>query len=105
MKSMKISSEEKKEMSLPSVVSDKPKYPYGLKLHFDETSFAKLEMEAPRVGEKFMVLAYAEVCDVHQEKYEGDVPRYSMTLQLMDVDLKKKEQEEKKSVANELYGE
>jgi hypothetical protein len=101
---MEISSEEKKEMAQPSVVSSAPKYPYGLKIHFDEDSFSKLGIEPPKVGTKFMVLAIAEVCDVHQEKYDGDVPRVSVGMQITDIDLKSKEKEESEDIAGKLYG-
>lgn len=100
MKSMMISAEEKKEMMSESI--DPPKYPYGLKIHFNEESFEKLGIEDPKVGEKFMILAMAEVCDVHQNKYEGDVPKICMGMQIMEIELKK-DGGEKKDIANELY--
>ena len=99
-----ITAEEKKNMSIESCVSDRPKYPYGLKLHFNSESFKKLDMsEAPQVGEKYMILAYAEVCDVQQEKYEGDEKSISFGLQIMDIDLKKKNNDDKNH-ADKLYG-
>lgn len=105
MKSLKIEASEKKENAHPSIVADSPQYPYGLKLHFDEMTYKKLELgEVPKVGDKFMVLAYAEVCDVHQNKYEGDQPQISMGMQIMDIELKKKEMEKQRDIASELYG-
>lgn len=109
MKDMVITTEEKKDRQEHSIVCDVPKYPYGLKLHFDHESFKKLGMaEPPKVGTKMMVMAYAEVCGVDQQKYEGDVPKISMGLQIMEVELKEKEENrsedgEKRDVASELY--
>jgi hypothetical protein len=108
MKSMVISAEEKKEMATHSVVSDVPKYPYGLKLHFDDESFSKLELgKTPQVGDKMMMLAMVEVCEVRAESYEGDSKKTSMSVQITDLEIKEKEQSEPlapKSVAQKLYG-
>lgn len=104
MMNMKVSAQEKKEMAAPSVVSDKEQYPYGLKIHLDSESYKKLGLkEAPKIGEKFMILAVAEVCDIHQEKYEGDVPEICMGMQITDMDLKKKDGEDR-NIAKEIYG-
>lgn len=105
MKSMLISEKEKKDMAESSVIADTPKYPYGLKLHFNEESYSKLELpDVPKVGQKFMVLAYAEVCDVSMNKNIDDRPNVNFSLQIMDVDLKEKEKKEEKSAADTLYG-
>jgi hypothetical protein len=103
MKDMSISIQEKKEESSPSVVDDKPRYPYGLKIHFDPKSFDKLGLEgAPKVGEKFMMMAMVEVCDVHQEKMADDVPEIGVGMQITSLELKESEKE--KSTEDKLYG-
>ncbi len=103
MKSMAISAEEKKEMVAQSVVSSTPKYPYGLKLHIDEETYEKLGIQGtPAVGQKIMILAQAEICDVHMNKYEGDVGELSMSVQITDMDVKPVEKEI--STAEKLYG-
>lgn len=103
MKDMMISDMEKKENSEHLVMSDEPKYPYGLKLYFDENSYKKLGLsEAPMVGQKFMLIANAEVCEVRQSRYEGDEVKMCMEMQIMEIDIKPKEKE--KDIANELYG-
>lgn len=108
MKSMVISANEKKEMATHSVVSDVPRYPYGLKLHFDDESFAKLDLsKTPQVGEKMMILAMVEVCEVRAESYEGDGKKVSMSVQITDLEIKEKEKSEpstSSSVAQKLYG-
>lgn len=103
MKSMVISTEEKKEMASPSVVRETSKYPYGLKIHLDEDSYKKLGMQGtPTVGQKVMILAQAEICDVHSNKYEGDVAEISVSMQITDMDVKSAEKET--STAEKLYG-
>jgi hypothetical protein len=109
MKDMTITSEEKKDRSQHSIVCDEPQYPYGLKLRFDPESYKKLGMsEPPKIGAKVMVMGYGKVCEVEQHEYEGDVPKTSIEIQLMGVEVKSKESEEsaeKKDTANEFYKE
>ena len=106
MTDMSVSTEEKKEMAEHSVVRDVEKYPYGLRLHLDSNSYKKLGIsEVPTVGDKVAILAYAEVCDVHQNKYEGDEKQVSIGLQITDMEIKEKENDEdKRSTADKLYG-
>lgn len=108
MKSMMMSESEKKEMNEYSVVSDRPKYPYNLKLRIDPETYKKLEMgEPPKIGEKFMVLAQAEVCEVEMYRKEGDEKEFNIELQITDMDLKssdQKEESESKDMASKIYG-
>lgn len=105
MKDMVISSKEKKDMHVNSVVTDAPQYPYGLKLFIDERTYEKLELrKLPQVGEKFMIMAVAEVTHVSQTRNEGSEKSYSMELQIMGLDLKERESEEKQTPAYSLYG-
>lgn len=113
MKDMTISTEEKKDRHEHSIVCDEPQYPYGLRINFDPDSYKKLGLsEPPKVGTKMMVMGYGKVCSVNQNEMEGDVPRTSMEIQIMAVELKAKDQmdeesEEKdeKDVASKLYKE
>lgn len=105
MKSMKISMEEKKENSAISVV-EREQYPYGLVLNFDEDTYKKLGLsDTPDIGQKFMVLALAEVKSLDQSKGVDDVPRMTMSLQITDIDIKEKEEKtEERSMTETLYG-
>lgn len=104
MKDMSISIEEKKEKAVESPV-ESTDYPYGLKIHLDYETYKKIGFtDAPAVGQKFAVMGYAEVMDVHKEKVQNE-DRMSCTLQITHMDLKKKEQEtEKKDQGSILYG-
>lgn len=103
---MIISEEEKKENSSTSVL-ESDRYPYGLKIHIDEDTYKKLGLGAvPKVGEKFAILAMAEVADIHQNKTTDDRMHVSMSLQITDMDMKaaEEEKEEKKPTSEVLYG-
>jgi len=104
MKSMVISESEKKDMGEVSAIDDKPKYPYGLKLHLCENCYEKLEFkDIPKLGQKFMMLAEVEVTDIQQNKNKDDRMNISMGLQITQMELKPAEKE-KKDVAQALYG-
>lgn len=104
LKSMKISLEEKKEQSAPSVL-EREQYPYGLVLHFDEETFKKLGLEdKPEIGQKFAIMGLGEVKSLDQSKGIDDVPRMTMSFQITDVALHKNEEKEEKSMTDSLYG-
>lgn len=104
MKSLRLSEAEEKDHSEHSILSNQPQYPYGMKICIDPGTFKKLEMTVPKVGQKFMVLAYAEVCEVRKIANEGDMAKYSVDLQLMEMDLKPKENENNMDRAEKIYG-
>lgn len=102
LKSMKISFEEKREMAQPSVL-ERDQFPYGLVLNFDEDSFKKLGLsEKPEIGQKFMVMALAEVKTLDQSKGVDDIPRMTMSLQITDIAIEPKKEE--RSAAETLFG-
>lgn len=101
MKSMVCEKENRPEGAPESM--DGPRYPYGLKLNIDEQSYRKLEFkETPQIGEKFMVVALAEVSSVYSEKAMDGVDRISIGLQITDMEVKKSEKQ--KSPEKALYG-
>lgn len=104
MKSMELSTQEKKDNAIESVVRDRPKYPWGLKISVDQDSYKKLDLKkVPQVGDKMMMLCMVEVCSVSNESYEGDEKNISIGLQITDMDMKDKP-EEKKPTESMLYG-
>lgn len=105
MKSMIISGKHNSEAAVnSSMPGDKEKYPYGLKIHLDEDSFAKLELGGiPKVGDKFMMLAMVEVSDTHKSNSMGDEVKVGMGLQITDLELKT-HGEKKEDTATKLYG-
>lgn len=102
MKSMVISEGEKRENSVLSV-ADQPSYPHGLKLYLDPDTIAKLGIsEAPEVGAKMGIMGIAEVVAVNKVEGRGDDDKFTIELQIQDLDVKGKSKEEKAS--NMLYG-
>lgn len=103
MKSMAISEKEKKENAAPSVL-EAPLYPWGLRLNLDPESYKKLDIKrTPQVGDKMLMLAVVEVCSVSNEKKLDDQNHISVSLQITEMEIKKKEKE--KPAADVLYGE
>lgn len=80
--------------------SEQPEYPYGLRIHLDQESLAKLGItEMPEVGKTFTLQAHVQVVSVSQ--YENDEGKSrEMGLQITDMDLK---QEGGESDAKSLY--
>ena len=99
------SEEEKKDMK-DSMAVEAPRYPYGLEIDLDPATVKKLGLsDVPKVGEKFMVLAIAEVSAVRKDRgVQDDSVGFSVSLQVTDMDIKKEEQKEKKDSASVLYG-
>lgn len=105
MKHMGLTEEDKKEMAAEESVLERNQYPYGLKLHIDEETYKKLLLDgAPVVGQKFAVVAMAEVSDVQQVKRRDDQMNISFGLQITDMELKEGKKEEKKT-EDIMYGE
>lgn len=98
MKSLLINDDEKKENRLSSVLSDQAKYPHGVSLHIDEKTAEKLGIGmAPKVGDKFIVEAVAEVQNVSINNNEDDSKKPSFTLQITDMELESKKEEQEAS--------
>lgn len=106
MKSLLISEEEKKDNRISSVLSDQAKYPHGLMLHIDAKTAEKLAVgEAPEVGEKFMIMAMAEVQSVSINDNQDDRKKPSFVLQITEMELSEgKEEDEAKSTSEVMYG-
>ena len=102
---MKLSDEEKKDMSEVSIL-DRPNYPCGLKLHLDPETVKKLEMDKPSVGERVKVIAMAEIDTISKASGRGDVSGFSITIQITDMEIDKKGQEEREDspTENVFYG-
>ena len=106
MINLSMSEMEKKEQAAPtSVLYDTPNYPYGLKIQIDHETYEKImgNSEPPKVGSKMIMHAQVEVCSVYADAGKDDEPKYSMGLQITDMELK--QSEAKKSVESIIYSE
>lgn len=98
MHNMEYEASELKDFTTPS--SPKKEYPYGLKLSLTKKELDKLGfLSAPGVGEKFMVLAMAEVVEVGKNS-EDDL---HVCMQIKEMEVKKEKKEDKPEKV--LYGE
>lgn len=87
---MKISEEQRKESQVCAITQDT--YPYGLRIHLDPESYAKLKMQAvPKLGEKMNIMIAVEVVSVEQHSREDKKQYTSCSLQITGMDIKKKE--------------
>ena len=100
LKNMKVPKREiKKEIGID--VDEQPKYPWGLRLHFDEESVSKLGMkELPKQGDKVMVVAFANVDEVGDIEGQRGRQRH-IDLQVTDVSIEEKVSQDKLKT---LYG-
>jgi hypothetical protein len=89
--SMKI---EHKEEPRPAEVmygSDRPEYPYGLRLHLNEEELKKLGItQLPDVGVEMLISAKVKVCSVNSYSSENGEHR-GMELQIIEMGLGSKE--------------
>lgn len=64
---------------------DKSEYPPGLRLELDNDTLKKLGIsELPKLGEKFLVMAKAEVASANQHKNDDGKHQY-LGLQLVEM--------------------
>lgn len=101
LKSMKMEEKEREEYAAPTAISDAPKYPYGLRIHLDTESLKKLGLEKlPALGEKMVIVAVAEVCDLCQSESEYGKNK-SLGLQITQMSVES--EAPPKDTAEELY--
>lgn len=107
---MSLSIQEKKEMAEPTAITDRPDFPYGLKIHLGPEEMKKLGLDVPKVGETMGLVASVEVTDVSSNKGEDDVRQTSMSLQITGMRLsegspeKPEAKKEEKSTSETLFG-
>ena len=90
LKSMKVSKKDKKKIEREIMVADEPKYPWGLRIHLDEDSISKLDMDKlPSAGDKKMLIAIVEVSEVGEHDSMNGKKRRNLQLQITDMSLEK----------------
>ncbi len=87
MKSMKIEGEDKVEMCSKEIGS--PEYPYGLCIHLDTKSLAKLGItDVMQTGTEVTIMAKGYVNSNHQSESEHSDKHISVGIQITDMELK-----------------
>lgn len=92
---MKITESEKKDASLLSVVDDRPNYPYGLEIRLDSETIKKLNLKDPQVGQKMMMEAMVEITSVSSTNFKGDEKKYTVNMQITQMELEDKDSDDK----------
>lgn len=102
--SMKMSREEAKEISQPSMM-DAPEYPYGLCLDVDDDALEKLGVTAlPKVGTEMLINAKVVVKSVSSHDTQGGESEARASLQITDMEIVSNQTERNSGAATLLYG-
>lgn len=84
--SLKLSDEEKKEMSEPTALANLPEYGWGTRIELNDEQIANLGMPAlPKVGEFMMIQARVKVMSVSQYDRADQDSERSISLQITDM--------------------
>ena len=88
MTDLALTDEEKMDSELPCVPMDRPKYPYGLGLCFDQTVLDKLSLDIKdaNVGDVIDIRAFATITAISQND-SADGPRNRVELQIEKIAL------------------
>lgn len=102
--SMKMSREEAKEISQPSMM-DAPEYPYGLCLDLDDDALEKLGITVlPKVGTEMLINAKVVVKSVSSYDTQGGEAEARVSLQVTDMEIASNQTERNNGAATLLYG-
>ena len=103
---LRMNDSEKMDYHEDTMLKEKVRYPYGLRITLDSDTLKKLGItEPPRVGSKKMMLAAVECVEV--SKCLNDEGQISVSLQITNMDLKGKDDGKKAdsgSIESMLYG-
>ncbi len=84
--SMKLTKSEQSDIK-EAVLSEAPRFPWGLSVNLDEDSLEKLKVEElPKAGDEFEMVATVKVTSVSENEDEGGTRR-SVGLQITDMAL------------------
>lgn len=98
-----MNEQEKKDLySAPSVIDDKPEYPYGLEITLNKDSMKMLGLDGSKlkVGDSFKLEAMVKVKSVREVNEKGDIAEYASELQICEMELEK---EDKAKTADDFY--
>lgn len=99
---MRYSETEAKEMKEPTVIADRPQYPYGLCIRLDEEALDKLGIQLPEVGSEMSIQAVATVQSVSSNESIDGEPHRCVELQITDLAVMP--YQKKKDPAEAIYG-
>ena len=101
MTDMRMTSEQKKDFSTPSLGPEAPEYPHGLKIYLGPEELKKLGfMDAPAIDSEFKIKGTVKVVEVSSEEEKG----HRIELQITDLELSSSKSDNK-DASQVLYGE
>jgi len=102
MADMRLTSEEKKDFSTPSLNSA-PRYPHGLRIHLNYEELKKLGFQSPpSIEDKFKLEGNVEVVSVDKSSDESE--EFSITLQITDMEISKGKKGKDAEATTIIYG-
>jgi hypothetical protein len=107
MADMRLSAEEKKDFSTPSLAAEAPKYPHGLTIHLGPEELKKLGfLSAPKLDDVLMLLGRAVVSEVSKDNGSEDSGQLDFHVRLQITELEVKgEEKQPNSPSKIIYGE
>ena len=89
----KLSKRSKEELTAPTPVKEEgPRYPYGLRLTFDEEIIDKMpHLENMKIGERVSISGIGEVVSIRMNEDKDKKKRYSVEIQIQQVGVASKE--------------
>lgn len=90
LKDLKMSKKDMEESCKPCIGSSKdaPKYPYGTRLHFENDTLKKLDLDKlPKVGSRVFIEAEGIVESVSQNATQGGTSNRRVEIQLRKISL------------------
>ena len=94
---LKLPKKSKTELKAESVPepADQPKYPYGLRIRFENEQFSKLAvLKKLNVGDRVGIVAVGEVTEKHESERQGRGDDRHIGIQIQQIDLKQNSKKE-----------
>lgn len=99
---MKRTESEQKDSEVCGRSAEESRYPWGLRLHLEQPELDKLSLSVMPIGSEVTITAKAKFVSIHQSEQIDQEKDISCALQITDMDVGIKPDENK--VAERMYG-
>ena len=83
--SMELDDEDKMDWPMPMPMSERPDYPYGLKITFSEKELKKLSLGVPEIGDMIDMRVFGSVTSVSIDKRADSEESCRVEIQLEKI--------------------
>jgi hypothetical protein len=91
---MEMDDESQLDAPMPIAMSEKPRYPYGLRICFSEEELKKLDLEIPEIGDMIDMRCFATVTSVSMNDGEyGKTCRVELQIEKISAEAESSEKE------------